>query len=484
MANFAYTRTGSYGSITTNFPKGDVTPIQPGEDATKYVQAFEWNADVDALVSLSYAITSGTFFGFIRSATSPSGTAGGVSTDYLWVDSNGNLMQHLANGADRFVSGNVVGGGGGLTYVPSLSASYISTTDVSGNIINVTASAGPPIIRSTNNAQGTIFRVAQSDGTALFQITDNGTNTFKSRVTDSATNVAFLFDTINALTKNEKIFQQLNGGSELWYTRADGTHFFSNNNTGIDTTGSAATLNIGAVSASIVNIGRTGQQVFVSGTTQFLAPPTSSAGMAFGGGGGGVLIDPNDVGRPLLNLSSSINGGAPFLKFVDPTLNGSTTLQYAGGFGIQWLLAHGVLQILDQAGSNALAQVDTNGVKARHFVGDSTLVPSGTLGSGAGTGGSWTISGSDSAHLLTVTVGTAPTPGTAIITGTFGLAYLSAPKGIGVTPGNAAAALAMSGVYADATYVFNSAGAGYVLKGVGAALTPSTVFKFWIDVVG
>lgn len=117
-------------------------------------------------------------------------------------------------------------------------------------------------------------------------------------------------------------------------------------------------------------------------------------------------------------------------------------------------------------------------------VGGGGPAPSGTLGGGAGTAGSWTISGSDSGHLLTIAVGTAPNAGDVIITGTFGTAFDAAPNEIGITPANAAAARAMSGVFVDATYVYNHAGTGYALVNTGAALTPSTVFKFFIGAVG
>lgn len=113
MPNFIYTLTGSYGSLTpaTSYPKLDDQPLT-GSPYT-HVSSSEYNAVVEGLVQTSYAITSGTLFGFVRSASSPTGTLGN-DKDYIWLDSNGNLMQHLRTGVDRFLSGNVTGGGGGF----------------------------------------------------------------------------------------------------------------------------------------------------------------------------------------------------------------------------------------------------------------------------------------------------------------------------------------------------------------------------------
>lgn len=120
MPNFAQDRTGSYGSLTTYYPKVQ----QESGSLTTHVSSSEFNGLVQGLISLSYALTSGSLFGFVRSTTAPTSLAG-PSSDFMWLSSSGYLMFRDRGGVDRFLSGNVNPGSGQAAYYQTVS-SYLT----------------------------------------------------------------------------------------------------------------------------------------------------------------------------------------------------------------------------------------------------------------------------------------------------------------------------------------------------------------------
>jgi hypothetical protein len=94
MPNFVYDSTGSYGVLA--YPKID-DHVTPG-DNNKKVSANDWNAVNADLDDVRLALTSGSYFGFIRFPSYPS--FAGANADYLWLRTDGTLMQHKRDGSD------------------------------------------------------------------------------------------------------------------------------------------------------------------------------------------------------------------------------------------------------------------------------------------------------------------------------------------------------------------------------------------------
>jgi hypothetical protein len=107
--------------------------------------------------------------------------------------------------------------------------------------------------------------------------------------------------------------------------------------------------------------------------------------------------------------------------------------------------------------------------------------PSGTLKDGAGTGASYTVSGSDGAALWTISVGTATVASQAILSASFSQNYATPPF-MYLSPANGAAA-SLTGSYQpyiDSDTTFNLNGSGYVIRAGSAQLPPSTTYKWWV----
>lgn len=114
----------------------------------------------------------------------------------------------------------------------------------------------------------------------------------------------------------------------------------------------------------------------------------------------------------------------------------------------------------------------------RHISGN-TAVASSTLGAGAGTAPTSTLTGcTDMAGLIQITTGTTPGSSATLITVTFGAAYTAAPNII-LTPANANAA-ALSGN----TQLFPTGNTGTFLITTGTVgLTAATVYKWYYQII-
>lgn len=138
-------------------------------------------------------------------------------------------------------------------------------------------------------------------------------------------------------------------------------------------------------------------------------------------------------------------------------------------------------QVLTLMSNNAVVGlVSQAGAAFNHLIGN-TGAPSVTLGAGAGTGASATITGSDIGWLLTLTTGTAPAGSRAIVASIgFAMAYASAPI-VQMTPGNDNAAL-LSGAtmpFVPARGLTNGVTTtGCTVLGGPTALAASTTYVF------
>ena len=120
---------------------------------------------------------------------------------------------------------------------------------------------------------------------------------------------------------------------------------------------------------------------------------------------------------------------------------------------------------------------------ALHVVCNATAAPTATVGSGAGTGATYTLStnSTDLSGLISITTGTASMgAGATLITLTFNSAYSVAPN-IVLTPANSAAAVLTgnSQVYVDGASTGTTT---FLLKTGSSVLTTSTVFKWYYTV--
>lgn len=96
MASFVYDNQTDLGLL--QYPKTDQTPIPPGASTGSFVTANDWNIAMTALKDVRDAITSGSYFGFGARTASGSipTTRGGGNQDFLWIRSDGVLMQRKA----------------------------------------------------------------------------------------------------------------------------------------------------------------------------------------------------------------------------------------------------------------------------------------------------------------------------------------------------------------------------------------------------
>jgi hypothetical protein len=115
-----------------------------------------------------------------------------------------------------------------------------------------------------------------------------------------------------------------------------------------------------------------------------------------------------------------------------------------------------------------------------HLIGGGSA-PSIAAGAGAGTGPTIAISGTDVSGVITLTTGTTPTTPATIATITFATAFAAAPKGVILTPSNAAAAaLAAASPYVDDSATSTSQ---FLLKSQGAGLAATTAYRWAFGVI-
>lgn len=133
-----------------------------------------------------------------------------------------------------------------------------------------------------------------------------------------------------------------------------------------------------------------------------------------------------------------------------------------------------ILPVTGQGGVTNF-RLNKNGVA---FFAGGTATPSNTPGTGAGTGPTVTISGSDQAGLITITTGSSPAANATLVTVTFSATYGAAPRAISLDPANANAAGA--NVWVDSA----SAAAGTFTLKVGTALAASTTYTWYFFVAG
>jgi hypothetical protein len=132
----------------------------------------------------------------------------------------------------------------------------------------------------------------------------------------------------------------------------------------------------------------------------------------------------------------------------------------------------GDLQRWQDSSNNNLLRVD----KAGRLV-SGAATPSIAVGTGAGTGPTVSVAGSDQAGTINVTTGTTPTAAATIVAITFATAYGVTPKAVLLTPANAATAALAVGAQPFEDSSVRATGS-FVLKANGTALTASTAYKW------
>lgn len=60
-----------YDNTSLNYPKSDLTALPGGADATKYIQASDWNAESQAIVDLRSALKAGKWHGLTEQGSTP-----------------------------------------------------------------------------------------------------------------------------------------------------------------------------------------------------------------------------------------------------------------------------------------------------------------------------------------------------------------------------------------------------------------------------
>lgn len=104
MADFILNATTDSGSI--NFPKFDQIQLPAGTDLTHVVSGSEWNSVCQALFDTRKNMLSGTLHGFglrfasAASISQPPGIGAIASLDFVYVRTDGALIQHKRDGSE------------------------------------------------------------------------------------------------------------------------------------------------------------------------------------------------------------------------------------------------------------------------------------------------------------------------------------------------------------------------------------------------
>lgn len=101
-------------------------------------------------------------------------------------------------------------------------------------------------------------------------------------------------------------------------------------------------------------------------------------------------------------------------------------------------------------------------------------------GTGAGTGPTVSISGSDLAGFITVVAGTTPTASATIATITFSVPYTSAPRCIMIRPANSLTSALGGGEYADQASITTNL---FIFAIQGVTLSAGQTYKWFYNVI-
>jgi hypothetical protein len=127
---------------------------------------------------------------------------------------------------------------------------------------------------------------------------------------------------------------------------------------------------------------------------------------------------------------------------------------------------------------DANADFAARNITARIIGGNSS--PTRTNGTGAGTGPTTSITGTDMAGIISVTTGSGPASASAIMTVAFGVNLASAPSAVVLEPANAAAAaLTTANVF-----VTSLATTGFVVESNAVSLAATTTYQWYYIVIG
>lgn len=109
-----------------------------------------------------------------------------------------------------------------------------------------------------------------------------------------------------------------------------------------------------------------------------------------------------------------------------------------------------------------------------------STTPSYTLGTGAGTGASCTITGSDAAGYISITTGTTPTAGGDVVTISFSSTLTNTPTSVQLTAAGENAAVDYNKVFVDQS---SSSTSSVLIKNISTtALQASTTYKFYYTI--
>lgn len=98
---------GNFITSNSSLPstKRDLTPLPPGADPTRYIQASDYNALMNAINDTRTNFINGTFLGFAAQASHPTPPVGGSAFN-IWVSSANSHPYFTANGVDTDMLGS------------------------------------------------------------------------------------------------------------------------------------------------------------------------------------------------------------------------------------------------------------------------------------------------------------------------------------------------------------------------------------------
>ena len=243
------------------------------------------------------------------------------------------------------------------------------------------------------------------------------------------------------------------------------------------TGGFTGTLNT-AAQPNITSVGTLGS-LAVTGALSSGAV-ISSTSLLVSNGGSAPITSVSGSGSSWYNSIIYNNGSSTYFlsSSVQTTQAAANTATFNALRPFSWNLANGAVSV-DGTGSGTTfgGAISSPSAQHNHLVGGGSA-PTISVGTGAGTSPTVSISGTDLAFKITLTTGTLPTASATVCTVTFNTAYTASPHPH-LTPASANAAL-LSGV----TMVWPSATTTtYALNSGTTGLTAATTYVWECDVI-
>ena len=452
-----------------------------------FTMTYGGNVTFSGAFNTTIAVTAGTSITLPTSGTLISGTGVSGQVAY-WNGTN----SHAGSTSFVFDSTNFFLGVGGTP---------ATKLHLSGNISAAAWTTNGIGIRN----QAATYTDTSSTGTVATVYGDYyGVKTFAANSTTTYTNAYGAWFEAPAAGTNVTITSGFAAGfgGDLKFTGGQRTLQFSN---GVNfQLGTAQNFTIQYSGASKYSISTTNNHLWTnttqsSGTTPFVTftqvayTGGSFPGFLWTGGAHTAQTLSTEINDWNVNLARTVTWSTGALTTQRFFLVQAPTLAFVGASTVSQTATVAITNS-PQAGTNATlteslalwiqngdSRFDGTRVKLKHLTGIGTA-PTIAFGTGAGTGPSGSVVGTDLGGNLTITTGTTPTASATVATVTFNVTYSAAPRAILLLPANTATS-ALSGVAMAYIPQASIAAGSFPIVSGSTALPASTALQFYYIVI-